>query len=59
MILTADLLGLDEKDYFGGFDRPSLATSVAEGALAVAVRAWVLGFAQPGGPAGVSWAGAR
>ena len=35
MILTADALGLDENDYFGGFGWPSLATAVAEGALVV------------------------
>jgi hypothetical protein len=46
MILTADPLGLDENDYFGGFGWPSLATSIAEGALVVAACIWVLGFAQ-------------
>ena len=46
LILTADPLGLDENDYFGGFGWPSLATSVVEGALAIAACLWVLGFAQ-------------
>jgi hypothetical protein len=46
MILTADSLGLDENDYFGGFGWPSAATSIAEGAIAVGACVWVLGFAQ-------------
>jgi hypothetical protein len=46
MVLSADALGLDENDYFGGFGWPSLATCLAEGALAVAACVWVLGFAQ-------------
>jgi hypothetical protein len=46
MILTADALGLDENDYFGGFGWPSLATSIAVGALVVAACIWVLGSAQ-------------
>ena len=46
MVLSADALGLDENDYFGGFGWPSLATCAAEGALAVAACVWILGFAQ-------------
>ena len=46
MILTAESLGLDEHDYFGGFGWPSLATSISEGALVIAACVWILGFAQ-------------
>ena len=46
MILTTEPLGLTEDDYFGGLGWPSLATSIAEGALVVGACVWVLGFAQ-------------
>lgn len=46
MPLTAESLGLDENDYFGGFGWPSAAASIAEGALVVSACIWTLAFAQ-------------
>jgi hypothetical protein len=46
LIFTAEPLGQDEDAYMGGFGWPSLATSMAEGALCVAACVWVLAVAQ-------------
>ena len=46
LIFTSSPLGIDEDAYMGGLGWPSLATCLAEGALAVAGCVWVIGFAR-------------
>jgi peptidoglycan/LPS O-acetylase OafA/YrhL len=46
LIFTSTPLGIDEEAYMGGLGWPSLATCLAEGALAVAGCVWGIGFAE-------------
>ena len=45
-ILTAEPLGFEEGDYFGGWGLPALLGGLLEGAIAVTAPIWVLAFAQ-------------
>lgn len=45
-VVSADVLGLTEDEYFGGWGGPALLLALVEGVVAVSAPIWILAFAQ-------------
>jgi len=46
LVATADLIGVTEDDYSGGWGLPAIVTAMVEGVLAVSAPIWLLALAQ-------------